>query len=82
MTADYFELLGGLVLFGVGLWLGLVAELGVGPWDVLTGGLAQLLGAPFGRTAIGVSVVVLLIGLAAPPSAVPWRPRMTLQTPA
>ena len=55
----------GLVLFAVGLWLGLVAELGVGPWDVLTGGLSEQLGTPFGRTAIGVSVVVLLIGLAA-----------------
>jgi len=61
----YVKLLAGLVLFGVGLWLGLVAELGVGPWDVLTGGLSQQLGTPFGRTAIGVSVVVLLIGLAA-----------------
>lgn len=59
------KLLVGLVLFGVGLWLGLVAELGVGPWDVLTGGLSQQLGTPFGRTAIGISVVVLLIGLAA-----------------
>jgi uncharacterized membrane protein YczE len=59
------QLLLGLVLFGVGLWLGLVAELGVGPWDVLTGGLAEQLGTPFGRTAIGVSVVVLLLGLAA-----------------
>lgn len=55
----------GLVLFGVGIWLGLVAELGVGPWDVLAGGVAEQLGTPFGRTAIGVSVVVLLIGLAA-----------------
>ncbi len=55
----------GLVLFGTGLWLGLVAELGVGPWDVLTGGLSRQLGTPFGRTAIGVSVVVLIIGLAA-----------------
>ena len=61
----YAKLLVGLVLFGVGLWLGLVAELGVGPWDVLTGGLSRQLGTPFGRTAIGVSVVVLLIGLAA-----------------
>lgn len=61
----YAKLLTGLVLFGVGLWLGLVAELGVGPWDVLTGGLSEQLGTPFGRTAIGVSVVVLLIGLAA-----------------
>lgn len=55
----------GLVLFGVGLWLGLVAELGVGPWDVLTGGLSRQLGTRFGLTAIGVSAAVLLIGLAA-----------------
>lgn len=59
------KLLLGLVLFGTGLWLGLVADLGVGPWDVLTGGVSQQLGTPFGRTAIGISVVVLLIGLAA-----------------
>jgi uncharacterized membrane protein YczE len=59
------KLLLGLLLFGVGLWLGLVAELGVGPWDVLTGGLSEQLGTSFGRTAIGVSVVVLLVGMAA-----------------
>lgn len=55
----------GLVLFAVGLWFGLEAELGVGPWDVLTGGLSKQLGTRFGLTAIGVSVAVLLIGLAA-----------------
>jgi uncharacterized membrane protein YczE len=65
MTQRLLKLNLGLVLFGTGLWLGLVAELGVGPGDVLTGGLAEQLGTPFGRTAIGVSVVVLLIGLAA-----------------
>jgi len=59
------RLLLGLVLFGVGLWLGLVAELGVGPWDVLTGGLAELLGTSFGRTSIVLSVVVLLVGMVA-----------------
>ena len=64
MTLRLLKLLVGLVLFGVGLWLGLVAGLGVGPWDVLTGGLSQQLGTPFGRTAIGISVVVLLVGLA------------------
>lgn len=64
MTRRLVKLMVGLVLFGVGLWLGLVAELGVGPWDVLTGGLSEQLGTPFGRTAIGVSVVVLLVGLA------------------
>lgn len=55
----------GLTLFGVGLWLGLVAELGVGPWDVLTGGLSEQTGVRFGLMAIVVSVVVLLIGIAA-----------------
>lgn len=60
----YGTLLVGLLLFAVGLWLGLVAELGVGPWDVLTGGLSEQLGFTFGKTAIGVSVVVLLLGLA------------------
>jgi len=55
----------GLVLFGAGLWLGLAAGLGVGPWDVLTGGLSEQLGTPFGGTAIGISVVVLLLALAA-----------------
>lgn len=59
------QVITGLALFGAGLWLGLVAELGVGPWDVLTGGLSEQLGTPFGRTAIGVSVVVLLVGMAA-----------------
>ena len=48
-----------------GIWLGLQADLGVGPWDVLHGGLAKHLGTPFGRTSIGVSVVVFLIALAA-----------------
>lgn len=64
MTWRLVKLSIGLVLFGVGIWLGLQAELGVGPWDVLAGGLSEQLGTPFGRTAIGVSVVVLLIGLA------------------
>ena len=64
MTWRLVKLLAGLVLFGVGIWLGLQAHLGVGPWDVLAGGLAQHLGRPFGRTAIGVSLVVLVIGLA------------------
>ena len=65
MIGRLVQLNAGLVLFGTGLWLGLVAELGVGPGDVLTGGLSQQLGTPFGRTAIGISVVVLLLALAA-----------------
>jgi uncharacterized membrane protein YczE len=65
VTGRLLQLNAGLVRFGAGLWLGLVAELGVGPWDVLTGGLSEQLGTPFGRTAIGISVVVLLLALAA-----------------
>ncbi len=59
------QLLTGLVLFGTGLWLGLQAHLGVGPWDVLHGGLAARLDEPFGRTSIAVSTVVLAVALAA-----------------
>ena len=65
MTWRLVKLNVGLVLFAVGLWLGLEAELGVGPWDVLTGGLSKQLGTRFGLTAIGVSVAVLLLSLAA-----------------
>ena len=59
------QLLVGLVLFGAGLWLDLQAGLGVGPWDVLTGGLSEHTGLSFGRTAVVVSTVVLVIGLLA-----------------
>jgi uncharacterized membrane protein YczE len=65
LAVRFVQLVVGLCLFGVGIWLGLQAHLGVGPWDVLHGGLADKLGTPFGRTAIGVSVLVLLIALAA-----------------
>ena len=65
LVGRFVKLMLGLCLFGVGIWLGLQAHLGVGPWDVLHGGLAKHLGTPFGRTSIGVSVVVLLIALAA-----------------
>ncbi|MDT7538387.1 MAG: hypothetical protein QOI82_1972 [Actinomycetota bacterium] len=61
----FLKLLIGLSLFGVGIWLGLQARLGVGPWDVLHGGVAEHLGTPFGRTSIGVSVVVFVIALLA-----------------
>ena len=63
MTWRLSKLNVGLVLFGVGTWLGLQAHLGVGPWDVLAGGLAGELGTPFGRTAIGISVAVLVVCL-------------------
>ena len=57
------QLVLGLVLFGAGLWLGLQAALGVGPWDVLHGGLSENLGTPFGRTSIAVGFVVLVVAV-------------------
>jgi uncharacterized membrane protein YczE len=65
LVGRFCKLLVGLTLFGVGIWLGLQAHLGVGPWDVLHGGLAKHLGTPFGRTSIGVSIGVFVIALAA-----------------
>lgn len=65
MAGRLVKLLAGLALFGGGIWLGLQAHLGVGPWDVLHGGLSRQLGAPFGLTSIAVSVLVLLVALAA-----------------
>ena len=63
MIGRVVQLVGGLVLFGTGLWLGLQAALGVGPWDVLHGGLSERLGTPFGLTSIAVGVVVLLLAV-------------------
>jgi uncharacterized membrane protein YczE len=54
----------GLTFFATGIWLGLQAHLGVGPWDVLAGGLSHHIDQTFGTTSILVSVVVLLLGLA------------------
>lgn len=65
MPARFLQLAVGQVLFGTGLWLALQADLGVGPWDVLHGGLSERLGTPFGRTAIVVSAVVLGIAVVA-----------------
>jgi uncharacterized membrane protein YczE len=65
MLGRYVKLVLGLYLFGQGIWLGLQAHLGVGPWDVLAGGLADKLDASFGRTSIGVSVAVFVIAVAA-----------------
>ena len=59
------QLLVGLALFGTGLWLGLQAHLGVGPWDVLHGGLSGLVGTSFGTTSIGVGALVLVVAVGA-----------------
>mgnify|MGYP001822611468 CR=1 FL=1 len=50
---------GGLVLFGVGIAMMVVGDLGLGPWDVFHQGLADLSGIDIGLVIILVGVVVL-----------------------
>lgn len=50
----------GLTAFGVSLALMVRAQLGLGPWDVLHQGLAELLGVQIGWVTIVVSGLVLL----------------------
>jgi len=55
------RLLGGLVLFGLGIALMVRADLGLAPWDVLHQGLAERTGIPIGRVTILVGAAVLLL---------------------
>lgn len=57
------RLLFGLVLCGLGIASMVVADLGLGPWDVLHQGLSTVTGAPIGLVTIGVGAVVLLAWL-------------------
>jgi uncharacterized membrane protein YczE len=55
------RLLGGLVLFGVGIALMVRADLGLAPWDVLHQGLADRTGLAIGTVTILVGALVLLL---------------------
>jgi len=55
------RLLGGLVLFGVGIALMVRADLGLAPWDVLHQGVAERTGVPIGTVTILTGVAVLLL---------------------
>jgi uncharacterized membrane protein YczE len=63
LTRRIFQLIIGLVLFGVGIGLMLQSGLGVPPWDVLHQGLARRFGLTVGLWSIIVSVFVLLLWL-------------------
>lgn len=58
-----FQLVFGLVLFGVGIVMMLQSGLGVPPWDVLHQGLARQFGLSVGIWSVIISVVVLLAWL-------------------
>jgi len=55
------RLLGGLVLFGVGIALMVRADLGLAPWDVLHQGVAERTGIAIGNVTILTGVLVLLL---------------------
>ena len=63
----------GLVLCGVGIATMVRAELGLGPWDVLHQGVAELTGVTIGSVTILVGLVVLVLWL-------PLRERLGLGT--
>ncbi|MGH9273231.1 MAG: YczE/YyaS/YitT family protein [Acidimicrobiales bacterium] len=67
------RLLGGLVLFGVGIALMVRADLGLGPWDVLHQGLSERADLAIGNVTILVGLAVLLLWL-------PIRQRLGLGT--
>lgn len=67
------RLLPGLVACGTGLALMVLADLGLGPWEVLHQGLSRHTGVPIGTVGIAVGFVVLL-------AWVPLRQRLGVGT--
>ncbi|WCO69059.1 hypothetical protein PO878_10010 [Iamia majanohamensis] len=63
----------GLVLCGTGIAAMVLADLGLGPWDVLHQGLSDRTGIPIGTVTIGVGFLVLL-------AWVPLRERVGIGT--
>jgi uncharacterized membrane protein YczE len=61
MTKRLLKLNIGLVLYALGIFLTLQANLGVSPWDALHQGLAKLTGISFGKMSIGVGIIILII---------------------
>lgn len=55
------KLLAGLACIGVGVAFTKQANLGLGPWDVLNDGLAQLTGIQLGTASVVVGALVLLL---------------------
>ena len=55
------KLLAGLACVGIGIAFTKQANLGLGPWDVLGDGLAQLTGIQLGTASIIVGALVLLL---------------------
>jgi uncharacterized membrane protein YczE len=58
------SLVSGLFVCALGVVLMLSADLGLGPWDVLTQGIVRHLGGSFGTVTVAVSFTVLVIAWA------------------
>lgn len=54
------RLMVGLVLFGFGLALMVIAELGLSPWDVFHQGISERTGIPIGRVVIITGLLLLV----------------------
>jgi uncharacterized membrane protein YczE len=61
LAARLPRLLVGLVLFGIGVALMVVANLGLSPWEVLHQGISRKTGIPIGTVGIFTGIVVLLL---------------------
>ena len=55
------KLLAGLSFVGIGVAFTKQANLGLGPWDVLGDGLAQIIGIELGTASVIIGVLVLLL---------------------
>ena len=53
----------GLMIFSVGIYLGLIANIGLVPWDSLTMGISNLASISYGKINIAISVSILIIDL-------------------
>lgn len=55
--------IGGLAICSVGIYLGLIANVGLVPWDSLTMGIANTFNISYGKINIAVSLTVLFVDL-------------------
>ncbi|MDO5440114.1 MAG: hypothetical protein Q4F12_01110 [Erysipelotrichaceae bacterium] len=53
----------GLMICSIGIYLGLVADVGLVPWDSLTMGLANLTSISYGKINISISLTILVIDI-------------------
>ena len=61
LTARLPRLILGLLLFGVGIAIMVIANLGLSPWEVMHQGISRNTGIPIGTVGIITGIVVLLL---------------------